>query len=161
MYDNLVTYHLHRHTLPAQDTPASAARVAPAYQYILAGNGVFVQATTRFFTARLCIAPGVVRGLPPLQPQFRLKVPRLPAGLLHPLLADARGAPRPGDDLHEALYQFHHHGRTVQLKKPPQQASATANAGQRCESLLLPGGPMPDLPPGRETANSTSLTRRK
>ena len=124
MYDNLVTYHLHRHTLPAQDTPASAARVAPAYQYILAGNGVFVQATTRFFTARLCIAPGVVRGLPPLQPQFRLKVPCLPAGLLHPLLADARGAPRPGCGLHEALYQFHHHGRTVQLKKPPQQAGA-------------------------------------
>ena len=122
MYDNLVTYHLHRHTLPAQDTPASAARVAPAYQYILAGNGVLVRAETRFFTALLLIAPGVVRGLPPLQPQFRLKVPCLPAGLLHPLLADARGAPRPGCGLHEALYQFHHHGRTVQLKKPPQQA---------------------------------------
>ena len=161
MYDNLVTYHLHRHTLPAQDTPASATRVAPVYQYILAGNGVFVQATTRFFTARLCIAPGVVRGLPPLRPQFRLKVPRLPAGLLQTILTDARGATRPGGGLREALYQFHHHGRAVQLKKPPQQASATANAGQRCESLLLPGGPMPDLPPGRETANSTSLTRRK
>ena len=80
MYDNLVTYHLHRHTLPAQDTPASATRVAPVYQYILAGNGVQVRAETRFFTARLRIAPGVVRGLPPLQPQFRLKVPRLPAG---------------------------------------------------------------------------------
>ena len=120
-----------------------------------------MRATTHFFTARLCIAPGVVRGLPPLQPQFRLKVPRLPAGLLPPLLADARRAPRPGDDLHEALYHCCHHGRAVQLKKPPQQASATANAGQRCESLLLPGGPMPGLPPGRETANSTSLTRRK
>ena len=92
MYDNLVTYHLHRHTLPAQDTPASAARVAPAYQYILAGNGVLVRAETRFFTALLLIAPGVVRGLPPLQPQFRLKVPRLPAGLLQTILTDARAS---------------------------------------------------------------------
>jgi hypothetical protein len=79
VFANLITYHLHRHTLPAQDTPASAARVAPAYQYILAGNGVLVRAETRFFTALLRIAPGVVRGLPPLRPQFRLKVPRLPA----------------------------------------------------------------------------------
>ena len=161
MFANLVTYHLHRHTLLAQDTPASAARVAPAYQYILAGNGVLVRAETRFFTALLLIAPGVVRGLPPLRPQFRLKVPRLPAGLLHTILTDARGATRPGGGLNEVLYHCCHHGRAVQLKKPPQQASATANAGQRCESLLLPGGPMPGLPPGRETANSTSLTRRK
>ena len=51
-----------------------------------------MRATTHFFTARLCIAPGVVRGLPPLQPQFRLKVPRLPAGLLQTILTDARAS---------------------------------------------------------------------
>ena len=168
MYDNLVTYHLHRHTLPAQDTPASAARVAPAYQYILAGNGVLVRAETRFFTALLLIAPGVVRGLPPLRPQFRLKVPRLPAGLLPPLLADARRAPRPGCGLHEALYQFHHHGRTVQLKKPPQQASATANAGHAVKAYFSqeapcqtsrPAGkrPIPPLLPGGSSARQYVL----
>ena len=168
MFANLVTYHLHRHTLLAQDTPASAARVAPAYQYILAGNGVLVRAETRFFTALLLIAPGVVRGLPPLHPQFRLKVPRLPAGLLHTILADARGATRPGGGLREALYQFHHHGRAVQLKKPPQQASATANAGHAVKAYFSqeapcqtsrPAGkrPIPPLLPGGSSARQYVL----
>ena len=41
MIDKLVTYHIHkRDPLPAND--------ALAYQYILAGNGVFVRSETRF-----------------------------------------------------------------------------------------------------------------
>ena len=90
MFENLVTYHIHR-----DDAPLMCPGPTPVYRYILAGNGVQVRAETRFFTALLLIAPGVVRGLPPLRPQFRLKVPRLPAGLLHTILADARRATRP------------------------------------------------------------------
>lgn len=119
MFDNLVTYHIHkRDSLPVND--------ALAYQYILAGNGVFVRAETRFFTALLPVTVCTVRGLPPLHPRFQLLVPRIPARLLDIVLADARRARRPDNRLHEVLYQFHHHGRAVQVQKPQQQTSPTS-----------------------------------
>ena len=71
MFDKLVTYPIHKRApLPAND--------ALAYQYILAGNGVFVRAETRFFMALLPVTACIVRGLPPLRPQFQLFVPRNP-----------------------------------------------------------------------------------
>lgn len=124
MFDNLVTYHIHkRDPLPAND--------ALAYQYILAGNGVFVRAEPRFFTALLPVTACTVRGLPPLRPIFQLLVPRIPARLLDAVLADARRARRPGDGrpdngLNEVLYQFHYHRRAVQVKKPAQQTTPTS-----------------------------------
>ena len=121
MIDKLVTYHIHkRDPLPAND--------ALAYQYVLAGNGVFVRAETHFFTALLPVTACTVRGLPPLHPQFQLLVPRIPARLLDAVLADARRARRPDNGLNEVLYQFHHHGRAVQVKKPAQQATPTSVA---------------------------------
>lgn len=124
MFDNFITYHVHTcDPLPAND--------ALAYQYILAGNGVFIRAETRFFEALLPIAPCTVRGLEPLQHHFRLKVPRIPARLLDTVLTDARRARRPDggrpdSGLNEVLYQFHHHGQTVQVKKPPQRATTVS-----------------------------------
>ena len=121
MFANLVTYHIHRHQpLPPND--------ALAYQYALAGNGLFIRAETRFFTAILPVVSCTVRGLERLRQQFRLKVPPIPGRLLETVLTDARrarrsGGDRPGNRLNEVLYQFHHHGRTVQVKKPPQQAT--------------------------------------
>ena len=126
MIDKLVTYHIHkRDPLPVND--------ALAYQYVLAGNGVFVRAETRFFTALLPVTASTVRGLPPLRPQFQLLVPRIPARLLDAVLTDARRARRPDhgrpdNGLNEVLYQFHHHGRAVQVKKPAQQATPTSVA---------------------------------
>jgi PRTRC genetic system protein A len=124
MFNNIVTYHVHRQdSLPPND--------ALAYQYILAGNGVFIRAETMFFDALLPVAPCTVRGLAPLRQHFRLKAPRVPARLLDTILADALRARRPTDDqagrgLIEVLYQFHHHGRTVQVKKPPQRATGVS-----------------------------------
>lgn len=119
MFDNLVTYHVHQSDhLPANN--------ALAYQYVLAGNGLFIRAETHFFEAILPVAPCTVRGLMPLRHHFRLKVPRIPARLLDTILADARRARRPDGGLNEVLYQFHHHGQTVQVKKPTQQATATS-----------------------------------
>lgn len=121
MLDNLVTYHIHkRHPLPVND--------ALAYQYVLAGNGVFVRAKTRFFTALLPVTACTVRGLLSLHTRFQLLVPRIPARLLAAVLADARRARRPDggrpdNGLNEVLYQFHHHGRAVQVKKPAQQTT--------------------------------------
>ncbi|HRQ42359.1 MAG TPA: Mov34/MPN/PAD-1 family protein [Chloroflexota bacterium] len=129
MFDNLVTYHVHQSdTLPANE--------ALAYQYVLAGNGVFVRAETCFFTVLLPVTACTVRGLEPLFHSFQLHVPRMPARLLATILSDARRARRPSggrpdNGLNEVLYQFHHHGQTVHVKKPPQQATAV--------SVLAPG----------------------
>ena len=88
MFNNLVTYHVHKHDhLPGND--------ALAYQYILAGNGVFVRAETRFFTALLPVMACTVRGLKPLFHSFQLHVPRMPTRLLDTILSDARRARQP------------------------------------------------------------------
>lgn len=119
MFPNLVTYHIHRaEPLPPND--------ALAYQYVLAGNGLFIRAETRFFAACIPIAAAVVRGLPLLAAQFQLRVPRLSARLLEAILADARRARRSDGAFNEALYQFHHHGQTVQVTKPPQRATGVS-----------------------------------
>jgi PRTRC genetic system protein A len=124
MFPNLVTYHVHK-----QDPLTS--NDALAYQYILAGNGVFIRAETCFFDALLPVGPCIVRGLVMLHQYFRLKVPRVPARLLDTILADARRARRPSggqveNGLNEVLYQFYHHGRAVQVKKPPQRATGVS-----------------------------------
>ena len=131
MFDNLVTYHIHHcNSLPPND--------ALAYQYILAGNGVFIRAETHFFEGLLPIAPCTVRGLEPLRQHFRLKVPRIPVRLLDTILADARRARQPDGSLNEVLYQFHHHGRTVEVKKPPQHATgASVMAAGSSEPAVL------------------------
>jgi PRTRC genetic system protein A len=119
MFDNLVTYHVHQSgPLPANN--------ALAYQYVLASNGLFIRAETHFFEAILPIAPCTVRGLAPLRHYFRLKVPKIPARLLDTILADARRARRPDGSLNEVFYQFHHHGQTIQMKKPAQQTTTTS-----------------------------------
>ncbi|MCP4420392.1 MAG: hypothetical protein GY805_27620, partial [Chloroflexi bacterium] len=94
MFPKLVTYHVHKNNpLPAND--------ALAYQYILAGNGVFIRSNgphvprptpsrgqalrgDRFFTgagsffsALVPVERCIIRGLAPLKPQFHLYVPRL------------------------------------------------------------------------------------
>lgn len=119
MFDNLVTYHVYKQApLPAN--------TALAYQYILAGNGVFIRAETSFFNVLLPIAPCMVRGLARLAKHFHLKVPRIPSKLLNTVFVDACRACRADGGLNEVLYQFHHHGQTVQVKKPAQQATAVS-----------------------------------
>ncbi len=136
MFPNLVTYHIHKNKpLPANN--------ALAYQYILAGNGVFIRnngphvprlrgdrfftGAGSFFSALVTVKRCTIRGLAPLKPQFCLHVPKLPSTLLQSILTDAKCscAPRNKQILHEALYHFHHLGHTVRVKKRPQQATVT------------------------------------
>jgi hypothetical protein len=67
-----------------------------------------------------------VRGLAPIQFEFRLKVPRIPAKLRRTALRDARGARRPDGGLNEAVYWFHHQGYSVRLRRPPQRVTSVS-----------------------------------
>jgi PRTRC genetic system protein A len=122
MFSKIVTYHVHRRDpLPPSD--------ALAYQYVIAAAGLYLRAANHFFNVVLPIAHCPVRGLAPLQPHFRLKVPRLPARLLNAVLSDARRARCRNGGLKEALYHFHHDGARVRVLKPPQRATAASVVG--------------------------------
>ena len=121
MFPNLVTYHIHhQEPLPSSD--------ALAYQYILAGNGLFIRTETRFFSVLMPIAKATVRGLPSLAFDFQLKIPLLPVSLLSNVLTNARLVRNADGRLNEVLYHLHHNGRSVQLIKPPQQTTAVSIA---------------------------------
>jgi len=51
------------------------------YDYILAGNGLFVEARGSLLTARILIAPASVRGLIPLEPEVILHHGKIPVYL--------------------------------------------------------------------------------
>jgi PRTRC genetic system protein A len=48
------------------------------YDYIMAGNGLFVEASNSFISARVQISDAKVRGLPELEPQLFLRNKRIP-----------------------------------------------------------------------------------
>lgn len=134
MFKNIVTYHIHLYSsLPAND--------AQGYQYILAAAGVYLRAENRFFDVLLPIVRCQIRGLAPLQPHFRLKVPRLPTRLLNAALSDARRARCRNGGLKEALYHFHHdglaQGARVRVLKPPQRATAASVVGAEANSARV------------------------
>jgi PRTRC genetic system protein A len=130
MFKNIVTYHIHHHgSLPPND--------AQGYQYILAAAGVYLRAENRFFDVLLPIARCPIRGLTPLQPHFRLKVPRLPVRLLNAVLSDARRARCRNGGLKEALYHFHHDGARLRVLKPPQRATAASVVGAEGNSARV------------------------
>lgn len=122
MFRNIVTYHIHRRApLPPTD--------ALAYQYVLAATGVYLRAENHFFAVLLPVVRCSIRGLVPLQPNFRVKVPHLPGRLLAAVLGDARQARRRDGGLNEALYHFHHDGARVRVVKPAQRATAAGVVG--------------------------------
>lgn len=127
MFNNIATYYVHRQDpLPPTD--------ALAYQYVLAATGVYLRAENRFFNLLLPLARCSIRGLTPLQPHFRLKVPRLPGRLLKAVLSDARRARHRNGGLKEALYHFRHDGARVRVLKPAQRATAASVVGIESDS---------------------------
>jgi len=53
-----------------------------AFDYVLAGNGLFISATNRFLSVMIPIAPSAVRGLPLLETIIHLKHGKVPQRLL-------------------------------------------------------------------------------
>ncbi len=65
---------------------------AGLFEYVLAGNGVFVRGERRELAAILPIASCEIRGLAEHEPKIELRVPRVPQGQVQWMLEQARGA---------------------------------------------------------------------
>jgi hypothetical protein len=83
LFPNLIAHHVYR----GEPIPLPDGR---PYDYLLAGNGLFIRAATRFWNGRLPVASFIVRGLPPLPPSFHLKTARLSNKLLCEFIRHAR-----------------------------------------------------------------------
>jgi PRTRC genetic system protein A len=82
LFDTLVEHHVYH----GVQRPVTAR----AYDYLLAGNGLFKRAHSRHIHACMPLAVTRVAGLPDLEPEFSLWPGRVPGRLLYPILADAR-----------------------------------------------------------------------
>jgi hypothetical protein len=83
---NLVQYHIARPGMPLPP------RQAALYEYILAGNGVFVRGARREFQAQFCIAHCAIRGLADLETSLQLNAPRVPHQIVVEMIRQARAA---------------------------------------------------------------------
>ncbi len=111
---NLVQHHIHR---GGELPPLTAS----AYDYILAGNGLFKRARGAHVTAMILIAPAHVAGLPDLSSSIQVRPGRIPGRFLRVILDDARRHAQAG---REQLYQFSAAGRRIRLARPRQHATA-------------------------------------
>ena len=94
----------------------------PAFDYILAANGVFIQVTNGLLTARIRIADVVVKGLAPVEEKIALTYGLLPAQLLREGLAWTQRAPE-----RERFFAIRQDasGCGYRLDIPPQLGSAS------------------------------------
>jgi hypothetical protein len=84
--NRLVYYHIAKPGMPIP--PIQAA----LYEYILAGNGIFIRGTRREFQAQFCIVPCEIRGLANLEASLQLNAPRVSREIVTEMLRRARAA---------------------------------------------------------------------
>ncbi len=132
MFPNLITYHVHR----SDPLPPNNAHL---YQYILAGNGLFLRAGTPWWEVVMPLLRYPVRGLLPVQPVFRLLMGRLPESLLAAAYLSALTAREKSGGLREALYSFQVKEEKVCLMRPRQVATpmSVTSAGLDDPTILL------------------------
>ncbi len=94
-------------SLPIAVGYGRAAEPGDPLTYVVAATGVYAAYTTPVYTARVRIAaipPGLDLGLDPVEEGVALRVPRVPAALLHQIVAQALAITRVSG--HEALWQL-------------------------------------------------------
>jgi len=94
-----------------------AGEPGPFYSYILAGNGLFLEADNPLLRARLRLAEARVRGLRPLEPLLELRHGKIPAHLLS-LVAGTMGACRHREMFASIVWD----GERYALRLPEQEA---------------------------------------
>lgn len=117
--DNIVAYRI------AQSPEWTPSRCPPmqasGYEYILAGNGIFVRAEDSRMKAMVLYRPAEVHGLSRLPQTARLKDSLIPCTWLHSIVASMRRhLPN------ECMYQIVRSGNDWRCVMPKQTVSATA-----------------------------------
>jgi PRTRC genetic system protein A len=74
----------HRIATSPLPPPASAL-----YEYLLAGNGVFLRAQRQGLSACIPVAPAEIRGLPSVEPYTSLHAPRIPQPIMETILLES------------------------------------------------------------------------
>jgi PRTRC genetic system protein A len=125
LFSDLVQHHIYQ----GGELPPLTAR---AYDYILAGNGLFKRAESQHIKALIPVALTRVAGLPDLEQVLQVSVHpgRIPERLLHVILDDARRRARIGQ---EQMYLLQMDGARVRIVRPAQRASGVSISYQAGE----------------------------
>ncbi len=110
--------------IPVRHLIARKPHLPPAkgwYDYLLAGNGVFIHAQRKGVQACVPIALCEVRGLPALEPSVELTLPKVPAALTQELLDLALVERTAGGKWLEAMYHLSWTDTSWELVKPAQR----------------------------------------
>ena len=121
-----------RDALLAESLPLPPIPPGLAYQYVVAGNGLFIRAEDSRMEAMAPVALADVHSLEIVEPYARLKVPRVPAKWLWAIQASARKhLPN------EAMYQFLWQGTKWHCAMPQIIAShAALEFDDRAEAVI-------------------------
>lgn len=95
------------------------------YRYVVAGNGLFIQAEDSRLEALVQVSTERCHGLVDLEPKVHLKIPRIPASFLEAVLASARRHLP-----YEAMYQLLYRDKTWRCVMPPAEAKVHSLAFQ-------------------------------
>ena len=96
----LIDYHIASGPLPASNSTL--------YDYILAGNGVFIRGNRRELSVLFPVVKHPIAGLHPLASSLTLTIPRIPRRLIQEMIKEALGAcAEPAGPL-ESLFHFEH-----------------------------------------------------
>ncbi len=92
------------------------------YDYVTAGDGVFLQGENAHIRARVPVAPGLIRGLEPLGGVCELERGRIP----HEVWEEAVRLLDEGDEDREAYVAVTHDGYGYRVERPWQEVSAVS-----------------------------------
>jgi PRTRC genetic system protein A len=99
------------------------------YEYIMAGNGIFIRAKRTGLTVTAPLAEMAIVGLANLEPELILEYPKVPRYLLQQILELSRQAAP-----HEILFHLDYLNQQWQLEIPQQEANSTQVIWQQTES---------------------------
>lgn len=114
--------HLVGHRI-AEQLPLPPVEAA-MYEYVLAGNGLFVRGKREGLEALVPVNPCKVRGLPSLEPHVHLAYPRVPQQAVDAMLNLSRGEEAENGRPIEVLFHLSWDGMGWRVTMPEQVGSA-------------------------------------
>lgn len=115
VFANLIGHHIYH----GGDLPP----VASAYDYVMAGNGLFIRAASPAMSVCLALHEERINGLPEMEPYVNLPYGRIPESILTNIYEDARQ--RAFLRL-ERMYYLHRYPERVIVNIPRQKATSGA-----------------------------------